>query len=336
MGSLNGDHPDLFLRTAQGDRIISSYNTSVNNFFLDFGSSTMQAYTAEAVIHDLVDQPWTAHGVFSDHCFSAIGGLHPGSPVEYDTDAKWGAAMNSMLNHMGGALAAAGQGCGANRGPSRTDSGHQNWLDLDQQATPPTFALEEAAIAVKYGTTSDVQFFPEATWKRQVDLMGQIHNYQTWYLSHTDIPRDGSGVDNYGKTAGFWDVFWYALGSYLIGKNEVDHNSFFGFSESYNRPTWYDELDALDLGPAVDTYEVFQHDGHNVFMREFEKGYVYVNPTRLPESDAAATAFSLPQPGKQITHDNLAQDPKTLADKTALVVTAHRAAIVYKSAALDH
>src|SRR5215831_13098825 len=62
MGSLNGNHPELFQLDSSGNRI---YNAGFSNpganqywYLMDFGSSAYQAYWIEAVKADIANQPW--------------------------------------------------------------------------------------------------------------------------------------------------------------------------------------------------------------------------------------------------------------------------------------
>src|SRR6266853_2943807 len=64
MGSLNGNHPELFLLDSGGNRI---YATAFSHpggghfdYLMDFGSSVYQSYWVTAVQADIVNQPWIA------------------------------------------------------------------------------------------------------------------------------------------------------------------------------------------------------------------------------------------------------------------------------------
>ncbi|TMH84822.1 MAG: hypothetical protein E6H45_10625, partial [Betaproteobacteria bacterium] len=72
MGSLNGNHPELFLLDSGGNRI---YATAFSfpaggkfDYLMDFGSSVYQSYWVTAIKADVVDQPWVADGIFTDDC----------------------------------------------------------------------------------------------------------------------------------------------------------------------------------------------------------------------------------------------------------------------------
>lgn len=103
-----------------------------------------------------------------------------------------------------------------------------------------------------------------------------------------------------------------------------------GISSNYNKVEWYDEFDTknLDLGPAVATYQVTKLDGTNVYWREFQKGYVYVNPT--PND---VRGIPLPQSCKQLNHGNFKGDPSKLPSAARVDLQAHRAAILLKHGA---
>ena len=93
---------------------------------------------------------------------------------------------------------------------------------------------------------------------------------------------------------------------------------------------WYDELDSdkLNLGRAVGPYRIAPTSGHNIYTREFEKGYVFVNPTK-----ADVATIRLPEPCKQFTHDNFQYDPATLADVSAIDLASHRGTMLLKATA---
>src|SRR5215831_1971288 len=155
MGSLNGNHPELFQVDSSGNRIYNAgfSNPGANQFWylMDFGSATYQAYWIEAVKADIASQPWVTDGVHADNCltFSSAGG-YSATSSKYPTDAAWSAAMNSFSS----AIAAA-------------------WHALDSSVTSPDVVADEGAFAVAFGPWA-TQFFAEANWKLQVDILGSI------------------------------------------------------------------------------------------------------------------------------------------------------------------
>jgi hypothetical protein len=111
----------------------------------------------------------------------------------------------------------------------------------------------------------------------------------------------------------------------LIGKNTVDSNSYFTFTNSPNAIPWYDEFDYIDLGNAIGSYKVSTYGGINIYWREFEKGYIYVNPTAYN-----VAGIALPQTCKQLTHDNLRTPVSEVAKTAAINLAAHRGTILAK------
>src|SRR5882762_5737862 len=306
MGSLNGDHPELFLLDAGGNRIYSLvYSNPAGgkfNYLLDFGSAAYQSYWLTAVKADIIDQPWVADGVHADNCVSSAAELGVNAiPATYSTQATWSAGMNSFVRAISAGLHGYGQKLWCNKGGTRLVDGSAAWLALDAGANPPDVFMEEGAFAVMWGPWS-VQFFQESEWKRQVDTMAALKHTKAAMLSHTQLAVDQTGTDNYGHPVTFWQTLWYSLGSFLIGRNDVASAfySFHGGDSDYNKIIWYDEYDKIDLGKALGSYTVTTIGGVNVYSREFEKGYVYVNPT--PNNVASVT---LPQASRQLTHGNL-------------------------------
>lgn len=344
MGSLNGDHPELFLLDSAGNRIYytAQSNVPANQYWylMDFGSAVYQTYWLTAVKADIVDQPWIADGVFADDCtaINVVGyGTHSGVPAKYSNDVDWSSAMNSFAGAITAGLHGYGQKLWCNRGDTLFPGGSAAWRNLDASASPPDVLLEEGAFAVMWGA-GDVQFYQESDWKRQVDTMAAIRNSGVAMISHTKLSADQAGTDNWGQPVTFWQTLWYSLGSFLLTKNDQLNNSYFMFNggSGYDKIWWYDEYDMIYLGRSVGPYAVTPTDTSNgpvnVYWREFEKGYVYVNPT--PNNVASVTlppaCQAIPTPCRQLTHYNLLSPPSDLPPVTAIPLSSHNAAVILK------
>ncbi len=334
MGSLNGSRPDLFLLDSTGNRIynLESSNPSANQYWylMDFGSTAYQSYWLAAVKADIIDQPWAADGVFAEGCQPlANDGDYSALPALYPTNAAWSDAMNYFARSITAGLFGYGQKLWCNRSNgSRSVDGAAAWLALDQSASPPDVVLEEGAFAVGWGSGA-VQFYPESQWKRQVDTLHAISNSKVAALSHTKLLEGQSGVDNFGKPVTYWQALWYSLGSFLLTKNDALGNAYFMFrgGSGYNKIWWHDEYDHIDLGKAVGPYTVTRIGSANVYWREFEKGYVYVNPTTKN-----AASVPLPQASRPLTRTNMSSAPDSIASVSAIGLNSHRAAILLKVA----
>ena len=324
MGSLNGNHKDFFLLDSKGNRIRWKWD-SRPMYWLDFGNSSFRKYAVEATVADHANRPWTADGVYSDNV-TLISANASAVPAKYNTQEKWATAMKGHILAMSSGLHAKGLKFAGNSGPTATATGANSWIDMDRSANPPDVLLEESAFAVRYGP-GQIQFYSESSWLRQLNLLKTLNNINACYLSSCEIAPGQTGTDNYGKNFNFYDALWYSLGSYLLGKNDRNNNSFFQFYHSqahYNtEKLYYDEYE-IDLGKDIDDYQVTVYNGKNIYWREFEKGYVFVNPTT-----ADISSIRLPETCKQLTHNNLSS-PQTLPDISSINLKAHRAAILYK------
>jgi hypothetical protein len=331
MGSLNRNAPGLFQVDSAGRRIYSvpysNPGAGVYAYLMDFGSSAYQYYWVTAVKADIIDQPWRADGVFADGCVSLHSdGSYSAPSAWYSTNAAWSNAMNSFVRSVARGLQDYGQKLWCNKGGTRLPDGVAAWRALDTSADRPEVMLEEGAFAVKWGWQT--QFFAEDAWKRQVDVLASMKNIKAAVLSHTKLMPGQSGTDNWGRPVTFWQTLWYALGSFLLGKNDVQRNSYFMFTggSGPNRIWWFDEYDKINLGRAMGTYAVRAVGGVNVYSREFERGYVYVNPTARD-----VPSLTLPSPGRQLTHDNLFWALSGIPRVTTIALKGHTAAIVLKA-----
>jgi len=263
MGSLNGDHPELFLLDALGNRIynVNFSNPAANEYWhlMDFGAAAYQSYWLTAVKADIVDQPWVADGVFADGCAALNFGSYTAIPAKYPDTARWNVAMNSFAEAITAGLRGVGQKSWCNRGATRMLEGSAAWRALDAGANPPDVLMEEGAFAVGWGPAA-VQFYEESEWKRSVDTMGAIRNSKVAMVSHTKLTEGQAGTDNLGKPVTFWQTLWYSLGSFLLSKNDDLGNAYFMFhgSSEYNKILWFDEYDKIDLGKATMTRRIEQ------------------------------------------------------------------------------
>src|SRR5260221_5055564 len=333
MGSLNGNHPELFLLDSGGNCI---YATPVSNparrkfdYLMDFGSAAYQSYWLTAIKADIVDQPWVADGIFTDDCVALPAQVgYSATSAKYPTSAAFSAGMTSFVSAIATGLHGFGQKLWCNKGETRSTIGSAAWLTLDSSANPPDVFLEEGAFAVMWGPWA-VQFPQESEWKSQIDTMAALKNTKAAMISHTQLSAGQSGSDNFGNPVSFWQTLWYSMGSYLLGKNDVLGNAYFSFhggDSDYNKIIWYDEYDKIDLGKALSAYAVTTIGGVNIYSREFEKGYVYVNPT------GNVASVTLPQASRQLTHDNLLSVLDSIPIVSSISLSGHNAAVLLKTA----
>ncbi|MGH8224317.1 MAG: putative glycoside hydrolase, partial [Woeseiaceae bacterium] len=335
MGSLNGDHPELYLLDSSGNRVHSTVFSNVGAgqywHLMDFGTATYQSYWLTAVKADIVDQPWVADGIFVDNCLTlADAGGYSGAPAMYPSNAAWSGAMNSFAEAITAGMHGYGQKLWCNRGDTRKADGSAAWLALDGSASAPDVLLEPGAFAVASGSW-DVQFYPESEWKRQVDTLGAIRNSRVAMMSHTKLAEGGTGTDDWGKPVNYGQALWYSLGSFLLSKNDALGNAYFMFNggSGHDKIWWHAEYDHIDLGTAIGPYRVTTIGSVNVYWREFERGYVYVNPT---PSDVAS--LILPQASRQLTRDNMTSAPDSIPGVSAISLNGHSAAILLKTDAI--
>src|SRR6266513_2132926 len=333
MGSLNGNHPELFQLDSGGNRIYNNVysNPGANHYFylMDFGSSAYQSYWVTALKADIADQPWVADGVSTDDCIAdqAQSGYNATS-AKYPTDATFSAAMNTFVSAISTGLHGYGQKLWCNKGETRMAIGSAAWLSLDASASPPDAFLEEGAFAVMWGPWA-TQFLQESEWKSQIDTIAALRNTKAATLASTQLFAGQTGSDNFGNTVSFWQTLWYSLGSYLLAKNDVLGTYFMfhgGENANYDQIWRYDEYDKIDLGKALGSYAITTISGVNIYSREFEKGYVYVNPT-----GTNVASVTLPRASRQLTHDNLLSPLDSIPLVSAISLDGHNSAVLLKT-----
>ncbi len=327
LASLNGNYPGLFLLDPGGNRIYVPGYT--NDYEMDFGSTTYQTYWLTAVDEDIINQPWVADGVFADNC-NALPGELSSTTAKYPTDSAWSTAMISFVSAIAAGLHEHSQKLWCNMGATNTSAGSAVWLALDKSADHPDALMEEGAFARSWGT-GDVQFPDEAEWLDQVNTEYAMQNIKVTMLGQTKLSEGGSGTDNWGNPVTFWQAFYYALGSFLLGKNDVSNNDYFSFYPSYTTPGnegpwWYPEYTHIDLGQALGPYTKSVVNGVDLYWREFQKGYVVVNPTTT-----TVASWTLPEPVQQLTHDNLLLPLSTIPVVNSITLDGHNAAILLKA-----
>lgn len=329
-GALDSNLPQLFLLNSAGSRIFNQ--AYPNTVLMDFGSNAYQEYWVEATMKDLVDTPWKADGVFVDGCIvdggrHVLNSLDLARPVAYKDALSWNNAMNTFVMAITTALHAKGQKVFGNRGNSRHQAGYDAWIALDSASNSPDIVMEEGAFAVAYGDKSDVQFYSEEDWKRQVDVVGRLQHSRVALLSHTDLsPEQPAGQDNFGTPVTIWQTLWYSMCSYHLARKDRPNNAYFMFGgKTFKSLWWFDEYDRIDLGMALGSYQVRSVEETNIYLREFEKGYIMVNPTLK-----GVLSVPLPVSCVQLTHENINTDLNSLTSIDSVDIPAHHGVVLFK------
>jgi len=336
-GDLDTDNPGYFMMDGES-RI--NYDSDGTRYLLDFGDVDYQGYANEAVVTDYVGQTpaFTPDGIFADHLEARITGYSSSSPESY-TNTTWNTAMSTFITSMTSALHTAGIKFGGNRGPTNETDGtaYAGWIAQDQSLYPMDVALDEAWVADSSGG-GDVQYFQETEWLQNVNTLRDMDHTKVCVFAHTDLNPGESGTDNYSDSFDFEDALWYAMGSYLIAKNELG-NSYFNFQgrggtadgKDYNADdVYYDEYDYLDLGAAVGEYTA-DYDGNDaIYMREFADGYVFVNSGIVNDA-----SIDVPEDVREITHATISTAWSSLGVSGAsFSLDRHRAKIFIKETSI--
>jgi hypothetical protein len=249
----NQDHPDWFLKDADGNRLIFQSYPSAR--VMDVGN---QAYQ-DAGIARVVAMARAAgfDGVFLDDANASLrwvvaGGS--GASIRYPTDAAWQAAVYSFFTRVAPQLHAAGLEVVANIGGSTVTPGlWQKWN------TPLDGAMEESWTDGGEGLGQQVPDWSakleNVAWSEANGKFAILNSYNTTEPGNT-----------------------YGLASMLLvagGRSSYDTAN-----SRYQTETWYPEYDtAAQLGDPLGGFTVLP-DG--VYRRDFANGVVLVNPSTSP------------------------------------------------------
>jgi Domain of unknown function (DUF4082)/Concanavalin A-like lectin/glucanases superfamily/Hypothetical glycosyl hydrolase family 15 len=337
MGDIYNDNNKFLLRDSK-NTIMQSINDG--EILLDFGNPAYSAYWTEATKTDIVNKPWRADGIFLDNAIATPRKrtpiLYGRYPVKYPNADSWNANLEDHINRITASFNKVNQKLFLNRGNLAYQKAAESWLAVDRLANPPFAAMDESFLAVSYGRW-DVQFYNHEMWKRSIDTVYKLKNTRAAVFSHSKILDNESGVSNWGQPVKSWDVFYYSLASYLMARGERNIAYFYYHpiknSAAYKEVSWYDEYEQLNkLGKPVGKYRSLNQNGVIVYLRQYEHGYVYVNPNPYLKSSPGkntARSITLPNPAKRITHDVVNKNWGKLPNTQTFNLPANRGAIFY-------
>ncbi len=145
-------------------------------------------------------------------------------------------------------------------------------------------AMEESGF-VRYGEFPPTQ----GRWLQRLQNLQSARNFAVLSTNvlctntcHYGGGMAGNGLARMDATVNGhrgWDVLWFAMTSFLLGYEPTLRNGYFHFTVwGYRDAYWFDEYDPryLHLGlPRTAARQL----GSGVWEREFERGWVWVNPT---------------------------------------------------------
>ncbi len=329
----NTDHPEWFLKNESGDFIRDINNNDY--LILDYGNSEVADYWIKSTNDDIIDRPWKADGIMVDNLASLTSSTIKNDPSRRPTkypDTQTNATVtNTFISDITETLHEQGQIVVASR--TNSTDGEFAWLDLDSRANTPDIILDKAAFAINSGA-GDVYFYPSNDWLRQITTPLKITNSSVALSSHSDLSPGQTGIDADGNEVNFEQIFWYSLGSYLLAKNDEIPTLFsFDYARkvdgNYKKISWFEIYTTLDLGQALqDAIPAIKSNSVSVYMREFEKGYVYVNPL-------ATAANNIPAPSSKTLKVDFGLDGSRLSESALtdniLSVEGHSTVVLLKT-----
>jgi len=169
-------------------------------------------------------------------------------------------------------------------------------------------------------------------WLNQVQAMRRLKHVRALMNVHGPVVSDArdfsrmDASDASGNRA--WEVFWFALTSFLQGYDDTRQNGLMNFTLwGYTQFYWFNEFDPryLHLGKARGEFHRIEGREGHVYVREFDAGWAVVNPAEKP-----AHAVHVPEgEARVVDHDSL-EHPETRPLMTEFDLAAHRGIVLLK------
>lgn len=242
-------HPDWFLKDINGRNIRYDQSQYV---FMDPGNPQWQAYYLDKVKGFQSDPGWS--GLFLDNVDGSLGRFEDMHTLlaNYADDAEYQQVIISFLKSLYiNYFAPSGKSLFANI-PYLKDA--NAWFAYLQYL--------DGAMLESFAADWDRGYLSEQDWLAQLDLVEKTQALGKRVI----LVTQGSATDH--------QRMQYGLASFLLVNQGL---AYFRYSndEAYNELWWYPQFE-IDLGQPLGPR--YAEDG--LWRRDFEKGYVRVNPTQ--------------------------------------------------------
>jgi hypothetical protein len=200
------------------------------------------------------------------------------------------------------------------------------WRELDALPNPPFAAMDEGGFICPWGSSGGTRFYTW-DWEPRVRVMRDLHNVRILMNGHAVVP-EGEGLakmdvpDATGMNG--WDALWFSMTSFLLGFDDVVRNAYMNFTVwRYSGYYWFDEFDPkyLHLGKARGEFTA----AGPLFLREFDDGYVVVNPGKQDAKD-----LPTPVPNVRVLNHANFRKAETVPEVSRFDLQAHRGVILLK------
>lgn len=222
---------------------------------LDPGNVDYQNAAAANLISVANSEHWD--GVMLDEINETWSWTMAEQPANYATQQSWDTAQIAFVHNVCGQLTKAGKQCVTNTGDYATDAGFWSQVTADNSGSMQEFFV---ALNNTLGGNPTVATIDNGWWQPSENRLIASQNQGKDSLFHA-----------YAANA---DEVRYALGSYLLAWR--GYGTFAASTDYYGgTDAWSaDFTTAKALGDPVSTYQA----GGNLLWRQFQHGYVVVNP----------------------------------------------------------
>jgi len=110
----------------------------------------------------------------------------------------------------------------------------KDWADLAAQPHPVFAAMDEGSFVHPWGRPDRFNFRTEEQWLLQVRTMRSLKHVRALMNVHGNVRSQAQDMTRMDATDAdgnrAWDVFWYALTSFLQGYDDVRQNAYLNFT----------------------------------------------------------------------------------------------------------
>ena len=295
---------DAWFFVRSGSRV---FNCDWGYYLMDISNSGWRTWWSGQVIAQMTNNE--DDGLFADSYsipnYLGSTGWDPNLPdIDSTFEADWAGREHAFTDYIQGRFAGVYKWI-PNLGSLVTSRDPSDWSNVD------------GAMIEGFAEWGSGSFFDVGDWELQMDRALGLINADKIVIAQ-----------NYPDAADIQERM-FVLGSYLLVKGSHTYINM----DIDMMPEWFPEY-AVDLGAPLGTASNISglYDAaKGVYVRDFEKGHVFVNPGTTAKTFALDATHNLvaPSGGGLVPDSGVAPGSLSLSERTSVTLPAHGAAVVY-------